>query len=35
MEHGLILPNNHGMSDDDCGYIGDCLEAFLVDRSLA
>ena len=34
MEWGLILPNNHSMNDDDCGYIGECLEAFLVDRSL-
>lgn len=34
MEWGLILPNNHSMSDDDCNYIGECLEGFLADRSL-
>jgi CDP-6-deoxy-D-xylo-4-hexulose-3-dehydrase len=34
MEWGVILPNNHSMSDDDCAYIGDCVEAFLKERSL-
>ncbi len=29
MERGLILPNNHSMSDDDCAYIGECLDAFV------
>ena len=29
MEWGLILPNNHSMTDDDCDYIGECLEAFV------
>lgn len=30
MEQGLVLPNNHSMSDDDCHYIGECLEGFLL-----
>jgi CDP-6-deoxy-D-xylo-4-hexulose-3-dehydrase len=29
MEWGLILPNNHSMGDDDCHYIGECLDAFV------
>ncbi len=29
MEWGLILPNNHAMDDDDCHYIGECLEGCL------
>lgn len=29
MEWGLILPNNHSMGDEDCAYIGECLEAFV------
>lgn len=35
MEWGLILPNNHSMTDDDCDYIGECLEGFLQDRGLS
>jgi CDP-6-deoxy-D-xylo-4-hexulose-3-dehydrase len=35
MERGLILPNNHAMDDDDCAYIGECLEAFVTVRGLA
>lgn len=34
MEHGLILPNNHSLTDDDCFYIGDCVEAFLQQYGL-
>jgi CDP-4-dehydro-6-deoxyglucose reductase, E1 len=34
MERGLILPNTHALDDDDCAYIGECVEAFLVDRGL-
>jgi CDP-6-deoxy-D-xylo-4-hexulose-3-dehydrase len=34
MEWGLILPNSHSLDDDDCNYIGECVEAFLVDREL-
>lgn len=30
MERGLVLPNNHAMSDDDSDHIGACLEAFLA-----
>lgn len=29
MERGLILPNNHSMSDDDCAYVGEVLDAFV------
>ena len=32
MEQGLILPNNHSLIDDDSDYIGECLEAFLVEH---
>ena len=34
MEWGLILPNNHSMNDDDCHYIGECLEGFLHEKGL-
>ena len=26
MEWGLVLPNNHSMTDDDCAYIGECVD---------
>jgi CDP-6-deoxy-D-xylo-4-hexulose-3-dehydrase len=29
MEWGLILPNNHNMTDDDCAYIGETVAAFV------
>ena len=35
MEWGLILPNNHSMGDDDCHYIGECLDEFVAERDLA
>lgn len=35
MERGLVLPNSHSMDDDDCRYIGECLEGFVADRGLA
>jgi CDP-6-deoxy-D-xylo-4-hexulose-3-dehydrase len=35
MERGLILPNNHAMSDADCDSIGESLEAFLAAHALA
>ncbi|MFI5041694.1 MAG: DegT/DnrJ/EryC1/StrS family aminotransferase [Acidimicrobiales bacterium] len=35
MEQGLVLPNHHGLTDEDCAYIGDVADAFLVDRGLA
>jgi CDP-4-dehydro-6-deoxyglucose reductase, E1 len=34
MEWGLILPNNHSLTDDDCAYIGACVETFLTDKGL-
>jgi len=35
MEWGLVLPNNHSMNDDDCHYIGECLEGFVAENGLA
>jgi hypothetical protein len=35
MEWGLILPNSHSLDDDDCDWIGDCLEGFVTDKGLA
>lgn len=35
MEWGLILPNNHSLSDDDCAYIGECLDGFVAEKGLA
>jgi CDP-4-dehydro-6-deoxyglucose reductase, E1 len=35
MEWGLILPNNHSMTDDDCHYIGECVEGFVAGKGLA
>jgi CDP-6-deoxy-D-xylo-4-hexulose-3-dehydrase len=29
MEQGLILPSNHGLSDDDIDYICDTLDDYL------
>ncbi len=34
MERGLILPNNHSLTDDDCSYIGECVEGFLRHHAL-
>jgi CDP-6-deoxy-D-xylo-4-hexulose-3-dehydrase len=34
MEWGIVLPNNHSMSDEDCAYIGECLEGFLTEKGL-
>ena len=34
MEWGVVLPNNHAMTDDDCDYIGECVEMFLAERGL-
>jgi len=34
MEWGLILPNNHSMTDDDCAWIGECLEGFVAEHGL-
>jgi CDP-6-deoxy-D-xylo-4-hexulose-3-dehydrase len=30
MERGLVLPNNHAMTDEDCDHIGACLDAFVA-----
>jgi len=35
MEWGVILPNSHAMADDDCDYIGECLDAFLAANGVA
>ncbi len=35
MECGLVLPNHHGMDDDDCHYIGACIEAFVTEKAVA
>jgi len=32
MEQGLVLPNHHGLTDDDCAYIGDVFESFLTTK---
>ena len=34
MEWGLILPNNHSMTDDDCGWIGECVDGFVAEKGL-
>ena len=34
MEWGLILPNNHSLSDDDCNYIGECIDGFVAEKGL-
>ena len=34
MEWGLVLPNNHSLNDDDCAYIGECVEGFLKEKGL-
>ena len=34
MEWGIVLPNNHSMSDDDGDYIGECIEGFLKEKGL-
>jgi CDP-6-deoxy-D-xylo-4-hexulose-3-dehydrase len=35
MAWGLVLPNHHAMTDDDCAYIGECLAGFVADEGLA
>jgi CDP-6-deoxy-D-xylo-4-hexulose-3-dehydrase len=34
MEWGLVFPNHHAMNDDDCQYIGECLDGFLAQRAV-
>ena len=33
MEWGLILPNNHSMNDEDCHYVGECVDAFVAQHT--
>ena len=35
MEWGLVLPNNHSLTDEDSAYIGECLAAFVDEHHLA
>lgn len=35
MEWGLILPNNHSLTDDDCAYMGELLDLFVAEQGLA
>jgi len=32
MEHGVVLPSNHGLSDDDVDYVCDTADEFLARR---
>ncbi|HVM63212.1 MAG TPA: DegT/DnrJ/EryC1/StrS family aminotransferase [Acidimicrobiales bacterium] len=34
MEWGLVLPNNHSMTDADCDWIGECLDGFVAEKGL-
>lgn len=34
MEWGLIVPNNHSLSDEDCDYIGECIDGFVAEKGL-
>lgn len=34
MEHGLVLPNSHSLTDDDCAYIGECIDGFVTEHGL-
>jgi CDP-6-deoxy-D-xylo-4-hexulose-3-dehydrase len=34
MEWGLIVPNNHSLSDADCDYIGECVDGFVAEKGL-
>ena len=35
MEWGLVLPASHSLTDDDCAWIGECLDDFVADRVVA
>jgi CDP-6-deoxy-D-xylo-4-hexulose-3-dehydrase len=35
MERGIVLPNHHAMTDDDCHHIGECVAQFLHHLGLA
>jgi CDP-6-deoxy-D-xylo-4-hexulose-3-dehydrase len=32
MEWGVVLPNTHALDDDDCAYIGECVDEFVKTR---
>jgi hypothetical protein len=32
MEWGLVLPASHSLTDDDCAWIGESLDAFVAER---
>lgn len=34
MEWGVVLPNSHSLSDDDCAYIGACVDGFVQAEGL-
>ncbi|MGI9578769.1 MAG: DegT/DnrJ/EryC1/StrS family aminotransferase [Microthrixaceae bacterium] len=34
MEWGVVLPNNHSMTDDDSAWIGECVASFLESEGL-
>jgi CDP-6-deoxy-D-xylo-4-hexulose-3-dehydrase len=34
MEWGLVLPNSHSLTDDDCAYIGECVDGFVTEHGL-
>ncbi len=34
MEWGLVLPNNHSMTDEDCDWIGECVDGFVAEKGL-
>jgi CDP-6-deoxy-D-xylo-4-hexulose-3-dehydrase len=29
MDHGVVLPNTHALTDDDCAYIGQVVEEWV------
>lgn len=35
MEWGVVLPNTHALDDDDCAYIGECIDGFVKEKGLA
>jgi len=35
MEWGLVLPNHHNLTDDDCAYIGETVAGFVAEQGLA
>lgn len=35
MDWGLVIPNNHAMTDEDCEYMIDTIGGFVAERGLA